>query len=135
MTNQGVHVDPRIDSLVSPHLESNISGPLAQGFTPKTTNADSLKITHLKPSGHHTGTTTVPCPKLECDLRYQRIPLLVPPRATSFETCRRKHSPTKRNPAACPRDGPGLPAHWTQSGGIPVRSGLSPGQGVPETWT
>ena len=80
--------DPRIDSLGSPHLESKSSGPLSQGFTPKTRKrprVDVIKSTHLKPSFHLTGTTTVPHPKPECDLRYQRIPLLDPPRATSFK--------------------------------------------------
>jgi hypothetical protein len=86
-----------------------------KGFTPETRKrprADAVKSTHLKPSCHRTGTTTVPYPKPECDLRYQRIRLLAPSRATSFNTSRRKHSPTKRNPVACPRDGPGLSAHW-----------------------
>ena len=61
----------------------------AQGFTPNTLTrprADTVKSTHLKPSFHRTGTTTVPGPKPECDPRYQRIPLLAPPRATSFKT-------------------------------------------------
>ncbi len=51
----------------------------AQGFTPKTRNrpcADGVKITHLKPPCHRTGTTTVPRPKPDCEPRYQRIPLL-----------------------------------------------------------
>jgi hypothetical protein len=59
----------------SPHLESKNSGPLPQGFTPETRKrlrADAVKSTHLKPSGHRTGTTTVPCPKPECVQRYQR---------------------------------------------------------------
>jgi hypothetical protein len=51
----------------------------AQGFTPKTRKrprTDAVKSTHLKPSCHRTGTTTVPRPKLEHDPRYQSIPLL-----------------------------------------------------------
>ncbi len=80
--------DPRIDSLDSPHLESKSNRPLTQGFTPKTRNrprVDTVKSTYLNPSCHRTGTTTVPCPKPECDLRYQRIPFRVPPRDTSFK--------------------------------------------------
>jgi hypothetical protein len=58
---------------------------------------------------------TVPSPNPECDLRYQRIPILVPPRPTSFKTGRSKQSPTKRNPTVCPSDGSDLPAHWPQN--------------------
>jgi hypothetical protein len=55
--------------------------------------------THLKPSCHRTGTMTVPHPKPECDLRYQRIPLLAPPRAG-------------QEPHPSKQTGANTPPHW-----------------------
>ncbi len=78
----------------------------AQGFTPKTRKRllpDSVKSTHLKPSCHRTGTTTVTLPKPECDPRYQRIPLLA----------HQESHPSKQA-------GPTFP-HQAQSGRVPVR--------------
>ncbi len=54
-----------------------VSWTPVKGFTPrshKQTHVDVIKNTYLKPSYHHPGTTTTMSPKLECDLRYQRIP-------------------------------------------------------------
>jgi hypothetical protein len=92
----------------------------AQGFTPKTRKrprADTVKSTHLKPSCHRTGTTTVPRPKPERDPRYQRIPLL-----THQETHSSKQTGTTfPHQAQCGR----VPARWVRT----IRS-LDPVRGL-----
>ena len=69
--------DPRIDSLGSPHPCVQVQRTPAQGSTPKTRKrprADAVKNTHLKPSCHRTGTTTVPRPNrnVTCVIRGSR---------------------------------------------------------------
>ena len=63
----------------APIHKSNVSD-YCKGFIPRTSErprVDTIKNTHLKPSCHRTGTTSVELPKPECDLRHQRI--LPPP--------------------------------------------------------
>ncbi len=110
--------DPRIDFLDSPHLESKCSGPLYKDSHPKPSR-DRV----LTPSRAHISSPLA-------TTREQR-PYLAPNRnvthvirgSRSWPTKRhilqnkqQQHSPTKSNPVACPRDGPGLFAHWPQSG-------------------
>ncbi len=69
---------------------------------PATDPVDRALALHLKPSCHHTGTTTVPRPKPECDPRYQRIPILA----------HQESHPSKQTGTTFP--------HQVQSGRVPV---------------
>ena len=100
---------PQVNSVLSqgqipwsvPIHESSAADP-CKGFTPRTRNrpcVSALKNAYLKPSHHHTGTTTVTRP-------HQNLTYVIrnpaPPRVIFNKTIKSKHSHTKRNRDACP---------------------------------
>ena len=102
-----------------------------KGSIPRTRErpcVDSIKNAPVEPSCHCTGTTTVV--RSNQNVTYViRESRPEPPRARFFKTSKSKHSPTKRNPVACPHNEPGLSAHWPQSGDQPVHLSLLPSTG------
>ncbi len=62
----------------------------------------------------------------ECDLRYQRC---AKNHQEPSQNKQEHHSPTKRNAVVCPRNEPGLSAHWPQSGGQAAHLSFLPSTG------
>jgi hypothetical protein len=96
------------------HSQSPSTNPVyrtpGKGFTPRTsqrTRVVTIKNTDLKSSCHRTGTTTVMCPKSECDLRYQRIP----PGTTKDQILQNKQEKTFPHQAQPGR----VPASWVKT--------------------
>ena len=85
--------DPRIDPIGKPPSANPVHRTHAKDSHPKTSKrprVDVIKNAHLKPSCHCAGRATG---------LFQQPPQ------------------KERNRDACPRNGPGLSAHWPQSGG------------------
>jgi len=93
----------------------------------QTPRVDVIKNTHLEPSCHCTGTTTVVHPNQ--NVTYVIREPRSPPQESDPTKRARVTFPTKSNPVVCRRNEPGLSVHWTQSGGQPAHLSLLPSTG------
>jgi hypothetical protein len=110
--------DPRRYSLGSPHLESKCSGPLHKDSHPKPASDRVLtpsraRISSPLATAREQRPYHVPKRNVTHVIRGSRSWTT---KSHILQNKQEQHSPTKRNPVACPYDGSGLFAHWSQSG-------------------
>ena len=103
---------PGIDPISKPPSVNPVQRTPGKGSTPRTSKrprVDVIKNTHLKPSCHYTGTTTVVHPNH--NVTYVIREPSSPPQEPNPSKRARATFPTKRNPVVCPRHEPGLSVH------------------------